>query len=237
MLECTLRALPHGVCRARHGQCIKYSYSIRDAGSSSDAATFRDAATHGGFHWSPRTRARALRGCHSCPFPISPAPMSAAGKGLVVITGASSGIGEATARAFSEAGHPLLLLARRVDRMESLGLSNTLCRSVDVADLATFSAAVEEVRGSLPLMPRGHPDTQFVMARPLCFTLRFLPPAGREGVWAGGVRREQCRRHAAWCERCCQRARARGREAYEVYAAPQAAWPPKIQRSGSACCR
>ena len=41
---------------------------------------------------------------------------------LTVITGASSGIGAAAARAFSAAGYPLLLLARRLERMESLKL-------------------------------------------------------------------------------------------------------------------
>lgn len=35
-------------------------------------------------------------------------------KGLVVITGVSAGIGEATAIRFSEAGYPLLLIARRL---------------------------------------------------------------------------------------------------------------------------
>ena len=39
-------------------------------------------------------------------------------KPLVAVTGASSGIGEATARAFSAAGHPVLMMARRIDRME-----------------------------------------------------------------------------------------------------------------------
>ena len=41
-------------------------------------------------------------------------------KPLVVITGASSGIGESCAKLFSEKGHPLLLLARRIERMEAL---------------------------------------------------------------------------------------------------------------------
>lgn len=37
-----------------------------------------------------------------------------------VVTGASSGIGAATARALSAAGHPVVLGARRVDRLEEL---------------------------------------------------------------------------------------------------------------------
>lgn len=67
-----------------------------------------------------------------------------ANKPLVVITGASSGIGEATARAFSRDGHPLLLLARRLDRMEALGLPDALCRKVDVRDRDAVAAAIRE---------------------------------------------------------------------------------------------
>lgn len=63
---------------------------------------------------------------------------------LIAITGASSGIGEATARAFSKAGYPLLLMARRTDRMEALGLPNTLCRQVDVRDRDAIASAVRE---------------------------------------------------------------------------------------------
>ncbi|MCR9545670.1 SDR family oxidoreductase [Vibrio antiquarius] len=65
-------------------------------------------------------------------------------KKLIVITGASSGIGEAIARNFSEQGHALLLLARRVERLEALNLPNTLCEKVDVTDKASFEAAIEK---------------------------------------------------------------------------------------------
>ncbi|MGI2258073.1 SDR family oxidoreductase [Shewanella sp. GXUN23E] len=65
-------------------------------------------------------------------------------KPLVVITGASSGIGAAMARAFSQAGHPLLLLARRLEPMQALALPNTLCLSLDVTDGEAFKAAITE---------------------------------------------------------------------------------------------
>jgi NADP-dependent 3-hydroxy acid dehydrogenase YdfG len=65
-------------------------------------------------------------------------------KPLIVITGASSGIGAATARLLSAQGHPLLLLARRLEQLEELALPHTLCRKVDVTDRAAVEEAVRE---------------------------------------------------------------------------------------------
>ena len=64
-------------------------------------------------------------------------------KPLIVVTGASSGIGEAIARQLSEQGHALLL-ARRVEKLEALGLPDTLCRKVDVTDRQALLNAVNE---------------------------------------------------------------------------------------------
>ena len=63
---------------------------------------------------------------------------------LVVITGASSGIGAAIAMRFDRSGYPLLLLARRLERMEQLGLEDAMCRGVDVVDEAAVASSIEE---------------------------------------------------------------------------------------------
>lgn len=68
-------------------------------------------------------------------------------KKLVVITGASSGFGKEMAHLFSQAGHPLLLIGRRVELMEAFKLPNTLIKKVDVSQREEFSAAITEAEG------------------------------------------------------------------------------------------
>jgi NADP-dependent 3-hydroxy acid dehydrogenase YdfG len=76
-------------------------------------------------------------------------------KKLVVITGASSGIGAQIAKTMSEQGHPVLLLSRRQQLMEALQLPNALCKSVDVTNLTEMKAAIiqaEQQYGSVDLL-------------------------------------------------------------------------------------
>ncbi|MES0810785.1 SDR family oxidoreductase [Roseibium sp. SCPC15] len=70
--------------------------------------------------------------------------MTAHSKPLIVVTGASSGIGAAMAKRFSAEGHPLLLLARRVEMLEALELPDTLCCKVDVTDTKELQSAIAE---------------------------------------------------------------------------------------------
>lgn len=91
-------------------------------------------------------------------------------KKLVVITGASSGIGMEFAKRFSREGHLVLMLARRQDVMEELHLPNCLCRGVDVTDLTAMEGAIREAEAiygktdllinCAGLMLLGHPDRQ-----------------------------------------------------------------------------
>jgi NADP-dependent 3-hydroxy acid dehydrogenase YdfG len=61
---------------------------------------------------------------------------------LVVITGASSGIGRAAARAFAKAGNKLLLISRRIEKLAELGDDAAIYAQADVADFAAIERAI-----------------------------------------------------------------------------------------------
>lgn len=61
---------------------------------------------------------------------------------LAVVTGANSGIGAAVAQALSASGRRVLLLARRVERLDALEVPHALTAAVDVTDEAAVSDAI-----------------------------------------------------------------------------------------------
>src|SRR5437868_4437964 len=77
---------------------------------------------------------------------------------LIAITGASSGIGAETARLFSAKGHPVALLARRKEKLESLQKelqSPSYVFPVDVRsykEVKTAFERIEEKHGPIDLL-------------------------------------------------------------------------------------
>jgi len=64
---------------------------------------------------------------------------------VALVTGGSSGIGEATARQLLDAGFTVYAVARRVDRMQSLAEAGAHVFAMDVTDDASMSAGVRRI--------------------------------------------------------------------------------------------
>src|SRR5262245_3477753 len=67
---------------------------------------------------------------------------------LVIIAGATQGIGRALAQAFAREGHALLLLARHAAPIDGLGDVPHRFAEVDVADFPRFEAAVADAEAA-----------------------------------------------------------------------------------------
>lgn len=67
-------------------------------------------------------------------------------KPLIVITGASSGFGAKTAQLFNQKGYPLLLIARRTEKIKELPLNfdNVMIEKADVSKMQKLKAAIKK---------------------------------------------------------------------------------------------
>jgi short-subunit dehydrogenase len=105
---------------------------------------------------------------------------------VVLITGASSGIGEATAHAFSEQGNELFLVARRADRLSQVaetcrqkGASRVIARSHDLSVAGQGAIIVRECLEQLGDLDILVCNAGYGIIGPM----RDVPPRDMERIW------------------------------------------------------
>ncbi len=103
---------------------------------------------------------------------------------VILITGASSGIGAATARRFARAGYRVVLAARRLERLASLA-EELRSKGGQVLPVATDMSKLEQIQELVRTTPGDlWADRYPVQQR------RFRLPglAGEVGAWSTGCR-------------------------------------------------